>query len=281
MALKKRLGGGGRAKKKELGISPTVRLFTVCAWRFGACAMHITPIMGYSKHWIPLECNPDLFTQLIHQLGVSSDIVFQDVLSLDPDMLSLIPRPVLALILVFPTSKIYEDEKAVEESMIQDYKGSGEQECIWFKQTINNACGFYGILHAICNGDARNMIAPSSTMAKVLTSCIPLEPSDRAKVIESSEEIESAYRTVALQGDSDVPEDAEAEVDFHYVCFVKSSKSGHLYELDGDRKGPVDHGALESDADVLSDRGLGIIQKFIRREEGANVNFSLLALVPS
>ena len=119
-------------------------------------------IMDYSKHWMPLECNPKLFTQLIHELGVSSNLAFQDVLSLDPDMLSFIPRPVLALILVFPTSKRYEAEKAAEESTTQDYEGSSDgEDCLWFKQTINNACGFYGILHAVCNGDARNMIGTS------------------------------------------------------------------------------------------------------------------------
>ena len=116
-------------------------------------------------------------------------------------------------------------------------------------------------------------------MARILSSCIPLAPADRSKVIEDSEEIESAYRTAALQGDSDVPENAEVEVDFHYVCFVKSSKTGRLYELDGDRKGPVDHGTLGMGEDILSGGALSIIQKFIGRENGQNVNFSLLALV--
>ena len=74
-------------------------------------------------------------------------------------------------------------------------------------------------------------IVPESTMAQIIFSRIPLAPDDRAKAIEDSEEIESAYRIAALQGDSEVPENAEDEVDFHYdyVCFVKSSKTGHLY----------------------------------------------------
>ncbi|KAL9069630.1 MAG: hypothetical protein Q9161_005429 [Pseudevernia consocians] len=131
-------------------------------------------------------------------------------------MLRPVPRLVLALILVFPTSQIFEKENAVEDSMKEEHEGSGEAEdCIWFKQTINNACGVYGILHAVRNGGATNMIAPKFTMAKLLTSCIPLAPADRAKAIEISEEIESAYCTVALQGDSEVPENAEDEVDFH------------------------------------------------------------------
>ena len=46
--------------------------------------------MGYSKQWLPLECNPDLSTQLIHRLCVLPNIVFQDVFSLDPEILSLV-----------------------------------------------------------------------------------------------------------------------------------------------------------------------------------------------
>lgn len=123
------------------------------------------------------------------------------------------------------------------------------------------------------------LIAPDSIMARILSSCVPLGPADRAKVIEDSEDVESAYRTAALQGAIGVPENAEDEVDFHYVCFVKSSKTGHLYELDGDRKGPVDHGLLKAGEDFLSGWALGIIENFISRKKGQNVNFCQLALV--
>lgn len=121
--------------------------------------------------------------------------------------------------------------------------------------------------------------APESTMPRVLSSCIPLIPAERAKIIEDSKEIDSAYRSVALRGDSEVPENADDEVDFHYVCLVKSSKTGHLYELDGDRKRPVDHGPLEGGGDVLSEEALKVVRKHISREQGANVNFGVLALV--
>ena len=65
-------------------------------------------------------------------------------------------------------------------------------------------------------------------MAYILSSCISLGPSHRANFIEDSEEIESAYRTATLQGDSVMPENAEDEVDFSYVRFVKSLKTGHI-----------------------------------------------------
>lgn len=111
---------------------------------------------------------------------------------------------------------------------------------------------------------------------------MPLEPLARAKVLEQSEAVEEAYKEVALQGDSAVPANAEDEVDFHYVCFVKSCKDNRLYELDGDRKGPIDRGLLRADEDLLSREVLlGVIGEYIRRENGGNPNFSLLVLGPA
>jgi ubiquitin carboxyl-terminal hydrolase L3 len=111
----------------------------------------------YRKHFIPLESDPEVFTQLIHDLGVSSSLQFQDVFSLDePEFL---PHPALALILIFPTSNAYEAVKARAEAGREEYDGRGDDEDVmWFKQTINNACGLYGILHAVANGPARDFI---------------------------------------------------------------------------------------------------------------------------
>lgn len=125
--------------------------------------------MSYKKHFLPLESNPELFTELIHRLGFSSAFGFHDVLSIDdPELLAFLPRPVLALVLVFPTTATYEKHLKDEEDMMEDYAKSGPQEdVIWYKQTINNACGLYGILHAVSNGDARNLtgklMQPSQT----------------------------------------------------------------------------------------------------------------------
>lgn len=96
-------------------------------------------------------------------------------------------------------------------------------------------------------------------MSRILSSRVPLAPADQARVIKNSEKTELAYRTAALQGESDVPENAKDEVDFRYVCFVKSSKTGHLYELDGDQTGPVDHAILERGEDALIDGPLSIV----------------------
>lgn len=85
----------------------------------------------------------------------------------DEELLAFTPRPALALILVLPTSEAYERQIAGNEATRQDYAGSGDDEdVVWFKQTINNACGLYGILHAVCNGKAREHIGTSWSRTK-------------------------------------------------------------------------------------------------------------------
>lgn len=110
---------------------------------------------------------------------------------------------------------------------------------------------------------------------------MPLAPAERAVALEESSEIEEAHTQAAKQGDSAVPESAEAEVDYHYVCFVPSNKTQNLYELDGVRKGPVDRAIETQNGDVFNEGGLELIRNFLKREQGQNQNFSLMALVPA
>ena len=97
-------------------------------------------------------------------------------------------------------------------------------------------------------------------------------------MLEDSEELEHAYAEVAKEGDTEAPINPEDEVDFHYIAFVKSNANGHLYQLDGDRKRPIDLGLLDADADVLSDKCLNVIRSMIA-EDVENLNFGLMALV--
>ena len=115
---------------------------------------------GGCPAFIPLEANPQLMTTLIHKLGISDALEMHDVYSLtDPDLLAFIPRPALALLLVFPVSAVYESHRMAEDSLADEYKGKGDTEpVLWWPQTIKNACGMMGLLHAITNGNARNFI---------------------------------------------------------------------------------------------------------------------------
>lgn len=110
--------------------------------------------------FIPLEANPELMSKLLHTLGLSPALQMHDVYSLeDQDLLAFIPQPALALLLVFPISATYESHRLAEDATAPEYEGKGEGEpVVWFKQTIRNACGLVGLLHATANGPAKNFI---------------------------------------------------------------------------------------------------------------------------
>lgn len=103
-------------------------------------------------------------SSLVHRLGLSPSLAFHDVYSLDdPSLLAFVPRPVHALLLVFPVSRTYESARTAEDSSLPDYSGSGpDEEVLWFRQTIGNACGMMGLLHSACNGGAKELIGMHS-----------------------------------------------------------------------------------------------------------------------
>ena len=106
------------------------------------------------------ENNPEVMSSLMHQLGLSKSVGFHDVYSIDdPDLLAFVPRPVYALLLVFPVSETYEKFRAQEDQGKPPYDGSGpNEEVMWFKQTIGNACGLIGLLHGASNGPVTKFI---------------------------------------------------------------------------------------------------------------------------
>ncbi|OLN87439.1 Ubiquitin carboxyl-terminal hydrolase isozyme L3-like protein 3 [Colletotrichum chlorophyti] len=234
----------------------------------------------YNKAFIPLESNPEVFNELIALLGASPALQFEDIFTLDDP--SALPQNILALVLIFPTTPTFEARLTAEEAGAQDWMiehNEEDEDAVWFKQTINNACGLYAILHALANGRAKDFLKPGSLLDTLLSITAPMDPAQAAMVLEGSHELEEAYASIATKGDTAAPASAEDEVDFHYICFVKSPDTGHLYELDGDRKGPVDRGVPHEEQRVdLGNASLDIVRNFIA-QGGGNIGFSLMALV--
>lgn len=221
-------------------------------------------------------------SSLLHKLGLSPALGFHDVFSIDdPDLLAFVPRPAYALLLVFPVSDTYEKFRHEEDASKPDYEGSGEgEEVVWYKQTIGNACGLIGLLHGVSNGPARQQVQGGSELDKLIKKAVPLKPTQRAGLLEETEALETAHQEAAGLGDTAAPS-AEDSVDLHYVCFVKG-ENGHLWEMDGRRKGPLDRGELKGEEDVLSEAALDNgVRAFLKREEaagGGELRFSLIVL---
>jgi ubiquitin carboxyl-terminal hydrolase L3 len=221
-------------------------------------------------------------SHLVHQLGLSPSLGFTDVYSIDDaDLLAFVPRPSHALLLVFPVSKTYETSRITEDNSLPEYTGSGPNEpSTWFKQTIRNACGLIGLLHAVSNGEARKHVIPGSDLENLLKDAEPLAPIERADLLYESKALESAHADAAKLGDTKAP-GAEDDVDLHFVAFVKGA-DGNLWELDGRRKGPLERGTLAEGEDALSEKALDLgVRRFLKVEsEGGNpdLRFSLVSL---
>ncbi|CAP98162.1 ubiquitinyl hydrolase 1 [Penicillium rubens] len=236
------------------------------------------------KAFVPLENNPEVMSHLVHQLGLAPTLGFTDVFSIDePDLLAFVPRPSQALLLVFPVSQTYEASREAEDASKQNYTGSGPSEPVmWFKQTIRNACGLIGLLHAVSNGEARKHVVAGSDLDTLLREAEGLEPVPRADLLYDSKALESAHADAAKLGDTAAPE-AEDNVDLHFVAFVRGL-DGTLWELDGRRKGPLARGVLKEGEDALSEAALELgVRRFLKMEaQGGNpdLRFSLVSLGP-
>lgn len=119
----------------------------------------------YNKAFVPLESNPQVFNELAGLLGAPPSLRFEDVFALDDP--ALLPEKILALVLVFPTTPTFETRLTAEGSGARDWMVGHDEEdedAVWFKQTINNACGLnacglYAILHALANGRAKDFLS--------------------------------------------------------------------------------------------------------------------------
>lgn len=218
--------------------------------------------------------------QLAKTLGLSSQLQFYDVYSLDePELLVHIPRPALALLVIIPPTPAWDRSRKAEDADKEPYTGFGPDEpVIWFKQTIGHACGSIGLLHSVINGPAVDFIEHESDLETIRNLAIPLDRTKRADMLYNSEPFELAHKSVEQAGDSYTDPTHEREGG-HFVSFVKSS--GQLWELEGSRMGPIERGSLADDEDVLSPRALDMgIKKIIKltADEGENLGFSCIAL---
>lgn len=70
------------------------------------------------KNWMPLESNPDLLNSYMWKLGVGKGFAFNEVYSVwEQELLSMIPQPVLAVLMLFPVSDASEAHREEEQKV--------------------------------------------------------------------------------------------------------------------------------------------------------------------
>ncbi|KAI9004223.1 hypothetical protein BC832DRAFT_78714 [Gaertneriomyces semiglobifer] len=222
--------------------------------------------------WVPLESNPQVLNEYAERLGVSSSWSFTDVWGLDEDLLSFISRPVLAVLLLFPITQQYESFREQEEQSIRKDGQTVSPDIFFVRQTIPNACGTIGLLHALANNTDTIQVG-DGPLKRILAETRSKSPEERAGVLEASEDLARVHEESSQSGQT-APPPSEEDVDTHFICFVR--KDGCVYELDGRKPFPVNHGSCE---DLLKG-AVEVIRTFIAREPD-NPNFTVMALTPA
>ncbi|KAI0704355.1 hypothetical protein BC835DRAFT_1403969 [Cytidiella melzeri] len=236
-----------------------------------------------ASRWVPLESNPDWSSKA----GlVTSQDEFTDVYGFDQELLAMVPRPAKAVVLLFPISEAYEKQRKEEDAKIaKDGQHPVDPTILWIKQTIGNACGTMGLIHALANSNVT--LEPESPLSKFIELCMEKSPEERSKLLETTPLFADIHATAAAAGQTAAPS-ADERVDLHFTCFVQAPSppsrdegvevegdQRRLVELDGRRVGPIDRGVC---GDLLQDAARFIKDTYVPLS--TSLEFSMLALAP-
>ncbi|XP_039601281.1 ubiquitin carboxyl-terminal hydrolase isozyme L3 isoform X2 [Polypterus senegalus] len=219
--------------------------------------------MMEGQRWLPLEANPDVMNQFLKNVGLRPTWQFGDVYGLDPELLSMVPKPVCAVLLLFPVTEKYESYRQEEESKINSQGQEISSQVYFMKQTINlnHACGTVGLIHAVANNQDKLEFESTSALKKFLNESRSMSPEEKASYLEKNESIHVTHECSAQEGQTKAPS-VDEKVDLRFIAIV--NVSGCLYELDGSRPFPIVHGNTTEDT-FLQDAA-EVCKKFMARD---------------
>lgn len=209
-----------------------------------------------------------MLNKMMSKLGVGENWRFVDVLGLESEQLSAVPKPCCALMLLFPLTQQHESFRKQQADKVAD-----SSEVYFLKQTAVNSCGTIALLHAVANNKSKLTFESDSALKKFLDETANMSADDRAKHLEKNQAIYEAHNEVAVQGQCRPEAD---KVNFHFIAFVNAN--GQLHEFDGRMNGPVKHGDTK-DGSFITDASK-VCRGFMEREQG-EVRFSAVALCQS
>ena len=98
-----------------------------------------------SSPWLPLESNPELFSEFAHAVGLPPQWKWFDVFGFEPELLAMVPARCAAVIVLFPCTDGIYDARAREDSLLAeaDPVSDGAEAPFFLKQhaEFGNACG--------------------------------------------------------------------------------------------------------------------------------------------
>lgn len=214
--------------------------------------------MQGSMSWNTLDSDPAVFTQLISDFGVK-DVQCDELYSLD-ELLEI--SPVYGVIFLFKYYSTAAEEHANYET---------GDELYFAKQIIQNACATQAVLNVLLNKQEDVDIGEELGNFKSFTSSF--EPELKGETMTNSELLRTVHNSFSsanpFVNDDEDPQNVDADNDglYHFIGYIE--KQGVVYELDGLKPYPINHGSAQ-----LAD----VIQKRISTFKASELRFSLVVL---
>ncbi|KAL1942797.1 hypothetical protein VTO73DRAFT_5037 [Trametes versicolor] len=220
-----------------------------------------------SSGWQLTESDPGVFTELLKTLGVP--LIVDDLYSLDSESLAEL-QPLHALIFLF--------KWVAGESSVPSSGGQYDPEFPGFfaHQVVNNACATLAVMNAIGNIPG---LTKGPQLAELLEFTTGMDPQTSGMAITSSDWLREAHNAlsppsaISLEGLdlSKTSEDA-----YHFIVY--QPYAGSVYEMDGLKEAPVNHGAFSDSGEGWVAKARDVIQARIATYPAGALEFSLLAV---
>ncbi|KAJ8667952.1 hypothetical protein QAD02_009615 [Eretmocerus hayati] len=220
--------------------------------------------------WVPLESNPEVMTKFLHKTGVPTKWELTDVYGLDPELLAMVPKPVIALILLYPISPKSESYKAELEEK-EKAKGVTNGKVYHLAQYVSNACGTIALIHSVAN-KLDQIKLEDGEMKKFLDETKDMTSEERGAALIKAEGIGDTHKDLAQEGQTEVPGE-NVKVYHHFVALIE--RDGCIYELDGRKPFPINHGP--SSPETFLEDAAKVCKEYMQQDPD-EVGFTMIAL---
>ncbi|XP_036344787.1 ubiquitin carboxyl-terminal hydrolase calypso [Rhagoletis pomonella] len=233
--------------------------------------------------WLELESDPGLFTLLLEDFGVKN-VQVEEVY----DLQKPIDGPVYGFIFLFRWMEERRARRKIVEATAEIFvKDEEEVSSIFFaQQVVPNSCATHALLSVLLNSNDADLQL-GSTLSRLKAHTKGMCPENKGWAIGNTPELACAHNSHAMpQAKRRLDRGAASGVStgrftgeaFHFVSYVPIS--GHLFELDGLKPYPIDHGPWEENEDWTEKFRRVMAERLGIATGEQDIRFNLMAVVP-
>lgn len=236
-----------------------------------------------TEGWLELESDPGLFSLLLEDFGVHG-VQVEEVY----DLQKPIEGPVFGFIFLFRWIEERRARRKIVETTAEIFVKDDEAVAnIFFaQQVVPNSCATHALLSVLLNCSETDLHL-GDTLGRLKGHTKGMSPENKGWAIGNTPELACAHNSHAMpqakrllerNAGSGVATGRFTGEAFHFVSFVPIN--GHLFELDGLKPYPMDHGGWDECED-WTDKFRRVMAERLGIATGEqDIRFNLMAVVP-